>query len=75
MPVYEYTCEGCGHTYESIRPLSRRDDPPPCPECGSNGQRQLSAFAFRNGRYGSFFKAGAPRTKPSDSGSRQDSVS
>ena len=65
MPVYEYTCESCGRGFESVRSLSRKDDPAPCPECGSQGRRQISAFAFRDGRYGGFFKAGAPTSSPS----------
>lgn len=74
MPVYEYACESCGHGYESVRPLSRRDDPAPCPECGSQGRRQLSAFAFKDGRFGGFFKAGAPGSKPPAPGTGRDVV-
>lgn len=60
MPVYEYYCDRCGKIYESLRPVSRRDEPVPCPKCGRPGERQLSAFAFRHGKYGHFPKAGGP---------------
>ena len=69
MPVYEYRCNRCQQTYESIRPFSKRDDPAPCPECGESGERQLSVFGFKDGRYGHFPKAGRPSTassKPKD---------
>ena len=60
MPVYEYYCQGCEHKYDAIRPVSRMDEPVPCPKCGEAGRRQISAFAFKDGRYGHFFRAGAP---------------
>ena len=60
MPVYEYHCQDCQHRYESMRPVSRMDEPAPCPKCGEPGRRKISAFAFKDGRYGHFFKAGSP---------------
>lgn len=62
MPVYEYYCDGCQHKYEALRPVSRMDEPAPCPKCGEPGLRQLSAFGFKDGRYGRFWRAGAPTT-------------
>lgn len=59
MPVYEYECTSCGHIFESVRPLARRDDPSACPDCNSPGKRKFSVFGFRDGVYGRIFKAGA----------------
>ena len=59
MPIYEYECTSCGHIFESVRPLARRDDPSTCPECDSPGKRKFSVFGFRDGVYGHIFKAGA----------------
>jgi putative FmdB family regulatory protein len=69
MPVYEYYCDRCQHKYETIRSVSRMDEPAPCPKCGDPGRRQLSAFGFKDGRYGRFWRAGAPTvssSKPED---------
>jgi len=32
IPIYEYTCQGCGHTFEA---LVRGQSKPSCPECRS----------------------------------------
>lgn len=32
MPIYEYTCSGCGHDFEK---LVRRNATPACPSCGA----------------------------------------
>ena len=45
MPLYEYTCVGCDHTFEKLRPITRMDDPAPCPDCENESERQLSVFA------------------------------
>ena len=72
MPLYEYYCVTCDHKYESMRPMSRRDELAQCPRCGEPGQRQMSAFGFKDGRYGKFFKAGSP-TAPTSKVPRVDS--
>ena len=43
MPLYEYTCLGCGHFFETlVRPGSE----PACPSChGQKLERALSLFA------------------------------
>ncbi|MGE3512354.1 MAG: zinc ribbon domain-containing protein [Vicinamibacterales bacterium] len=43
MPLYEYTCRGCGHFFETlVRPGSE----PACPAChGQDLERALSLFA------------------------------
>ena len=32
MPLYDYNCQGCGHTFEA---LVRSSSTPACPQCGS----------------------------------------
>lgn len=39
MPVYDFRCRDCEHTFEAWRPVDRRDDAP-CPECGSANTRR-----------------------------------
>ena len=67
MPVYEYYCEHCQHRYDSMRPMSERNDPAPCPKCGESGERQISAFGFK---YEGHYFTGSPgerrRTDPHD---------
>ena len=48
MPIYEYRCAGCGADFESIRPVSRADDPIDCPVCGRPAARQISNFSFKS---------------------------
>lgn len=48
MPVYEYTCEGCGEELELLVASSRRR--PACPDCGSRKlTRRFSTFAAHGG--------------------------
>ncbi len=44
MPLYEYKCCKCGHVFEKIQKFSDKPEAA-CPECGSEGERQLSAPA------------------------------
>ena len=48
MPIYEYHCADCGADFESIRPVSRADDPIECKACGQPATRQLSNFSFKS---------------------------
>ena len=45
MPIYEYKCRKCGHTFDHLaRKLS--DTAEKCPECGArNPAKQLSTFS------------------------------
>ena len=45
MPIYEYTCQACGHAFEHLaRTLS--DKPEKCPACGAKKiVKQFSTFA------------------------------
>jgi len=43
MPLYEYTCRGCSHTFEA---LVRDSKTPVCPSCQSaDVERLVSLFA------------------------------
>ena len=48
MPIYEYHCAACGAIFESIRAVSRADDPIECKSCGQPATRQLSNFSFKS---------------------------
>ena len=48
MPIYEYRCPDCGYEFESIRPVSRADDPIDCKACGKPATRQISNFSFKS---------------------------
>jgi putative FmdB family regulatory protein len=40
MPIYEYTCQGCGQAFEE---LVRGDEQPACPACGAQRvEKQMS---------------------------------
>jgi len=44
MPIFEYICKGCGHSFERIVP--RYDSKTDCPQCKSRKvEKQLSVFA------------------------------
>ena len=49
MPLYEFTCERCGKSFEELKSLSEREDPASCPDCGAEAKRQMSAFAMVSG--------------------------
>ena len=46
MPLFEYACEVCGHTFEVLQKFS---DPPPaeCTSCGGKVERLVSAPAIQ----------------------------
>lgn len=45
MPLYEFTCERCGKSFEELKSLADRDEPGICPDCGAEAKRELSSFA------------------------------
>lgn len=73
MPIYEYYCENCKSEYEMMRPVSRMDEPGPCPNCGQPGQRLLSYFAFKSSTY-SASKLRPPSRGPLRSHNREQSA-
>jgi len=64
MPIYEYQCDACGHTLETLQKIS---EPAltTCPECGAEALKKLvSASAFRlkgGGWYETDFKTGSKK--------------
>lgn len=43
MPLFDYTCQGCQHTFEH---LTRQGHAPACPQCGSaDVTKQMSMFS------------------------------
>jgi putative FmdB family regulatory protein len=43
MPIYDFSCQACGHRFEE---LTASGDQPACPECGAPGaERLFSPFA------------------------------
>ncbi|MBN1417836.1 MAG: zinc ribbon domain-containing protein [Planctomycetes bacterium] len=34
MPLYEYRCPRCSHTFERLVPADRADEAHACPNCG-----------------------------------------
>lgn len=47
MPIYEYACEDCDHTFELIQRMGA-SAPDACPSCGEPRVRKLvSATSFR----------------------------
>ena len=46
MPLYEYACLDCQHTFDTLRSMAQADDPIACPKCqGEHTSRMLSLFA------------------------------
>ena len=46
IPIYEYSCHGCGHDFEA---LVRGSSTPTCPECGGEDlERQFSLPAVQS---------------------------
>jgi putative FmdB family regulatory protein len=41
MPMYDFECTKCGHTFEEVIPISA--EPPACPSCGAPTQKMVSA--------------------------------
>jgi putative FmdB family regulatory protein len=46
MALYEYKCADCDERFDLMRPMSRADEPAPCPDCGgSESYRMISNFS------------------------------
>ena len=75
MPIYEYSCQDCGHSLEAIQKLA---DAPltECPECGKAAlKKQVSAPAFRlsgGGWYETDFKTGDKKNIAGERGDTAD---
>ncbi|MCP4572962.1 MAG: zinc ribbon domain-containing protein [bacterium] len=55
MPLYEFSCRKCGHSFEELTTLAEVEKKKPaCPACGSRAtERGLSGFATGSGSGGS----------------------
>lgn len=53
MPIYEYQCKKCGHTFDYLaRTLA--DTARKCPKCGArNPQKQYATFSTSEGSHSS----------------------
>ncbi|MFQ3632155.1 FmdB family zinc ribbon protein [Roseiflexus sp.] len=48
MPLYEYQCSDCAHTFDMLQPFHRADERIDCPACGSRQvRRKISVIALR----------------------------
>jgi len=45
MPIYEYICPACNHTFEKI--VGLKEAPPSCPACAQDVKRIISLTSFR----------------------------
>jgi putative FmdB family regulatory protein len=48
MPTYDYECGDCG-PFSEVHPMAEYDRPQPCPDCGQNAPRLLTAPALGGG--------------------------
>lgn len=54
MPMYEYYCADCREKFDTIRPMSKADEPIQCKHCESmRTSRLLSLFAAHTKSQGS----------------------
>ena len=60
MPLYEYYCADCKTKFETLRPMSKADEPIQCKQCESmKTSRVLSLFAAHTGGRESNLAAGS----------------
>lgn len=66
MPIYDFACSACGHSFERLQKMSDAD-PTVCPDCGkASVSRQLTAPSFRlagSGWYETDFKKDGDKKK------------
>ena len=63
MPIYEYHCDECGHTFEVMESITGGNAEQTCPKCKSAAKRMISASAFHfkgSGWYVSDYKNKKP---------------
>lgn len=51
MPIYEYECIACGHSFERIMKVG--EETPACPACGADQSKRRIA-AFRTNAWSAF---------------------
>ncbi len=64
MPIYEYSCSDCGHSFELMQKVS---DPPPsaCPECGGEKVDKLMSTGAFHLKGGGWYADGYSKEKKS----------
>jgi putative FmdB family regulatory protein len=61
MPIYEYECKSCGHSFERITKVG--EEAPACPACGADRpQRRIAAF--RTNAWSTFLDGMEKRVNP-----------
>jgi putative FmdB family regulatory protein len=59
MPIYAYKCHKCGHDFEKLTSLSKRDAPVKCEKCGAEKvNRSGASFAVSIGSSGASSSCG-----------------
>jgi putative FmdB family regulatory protein len=70
MPIYEYECQACGHTFEEWQKMSDRPVRV-CPKCKARKVQKLishTSFQLKGGGWGSdLYASGKPKTPASTS--------
>jgi putative FmdB family regulatory protein len=61
MPIYEYECKSCGHSFERIMKVG--EETPTCPACGAN-QPQRRITPFRTNAWSTFLDGMEKRVSP-----------
>ena len=46
MPIYEYRCKKCDHSFEKLMRHNERDDTQLCPKCENKTKRIVSKSSF-----------------------------
>lgn len=67
MPMYEYRCRACGHTFDRLRAAATADQPAPC-DCGSDDTARLLSMIARRPAATSLPMAGGPAPAPASGG-------
>ncbi len=61
MPIYDYECESCGHSFERI--LKVGEEASTCPACGANRLRRRIA-PFHTNAWSAFLDGMEKRVSP-----------
>ena len=67
MPLYEYRCKNCGHTFEKIQSFSAPEEKE-CPVCTGEVERLISAPAIQFKGAGWYVNDYAGKSKPKSAG-------
>jgi putative FmdB family regulatory protein len=70
MPTYQYECKKCGHKFENMKPISKRDESV-CPKCGNTDNTRFigtgAGFILRGeGFYENDYKKASELYQPMD---------